>query len=546
MKKILLIMISLFIGINITYAATYDSETECEGLFAKFFFNGNNISAEGRNYQVTTSSNTYPLAYTEGVVGQALKASPQTKRYVNFYKVVDSKMVSIILPQGNEPRSVSLWYKNLDEVITSNYVGLFSYGASSSGKTFGAYASKQGNIYFQGYGNGNDFATESSYDLTNWLHLAYTYDGTTAKIYVNGVESASREVELATASTNFFYFLESNGAFDDVRIYDRTLSADEVQGIYEEPEVTEYCVTPPGFDCKDLITKFFFNLTAYSEGNNQTFAHAINQIEPIFFNTGGRVGYAITVHEASLREVNLKKEVNGEVVPVNLPSGAETRTVSLWMKYIGGTPGSEMKILQYGSESILRNFGIYFSNQGKIFFRADASGRTLESPNAYNLTEWTHIAVVVTPSQTVQLFINGVGVNTGIVTLNTTASTSFQFGGFRGYVDDLRVYKKALTPENIQDLYDNPEVAGFCDQETSVRPIFSENDTYAYPNPAINIIHFKNIENAKQYTIVDVAGRQIEHGFVNSSDPSIQIGHLREGFYFVRFDNQQTVNFIKR
>lgn len=546
MKKILLILTVLFSGVYYSYAQQSTSDTECEGLIAKFFFNSNNASVNENDYRTMTQNINFPLSYTEGVVGQAILASPSAKRFINFSRVIDSKFVPTILPKGDEPRSVTLWYKNLDEKITANYVNFFSYGDSSPGKTFGAYASKQGNIYFQGYGNGNDFATESSYDLSNWLHLAYTYDGTTAKIYVNGVESASREIELATGSTNYLYFLESNGAFDDVRIYNRTLSADEVQGIYEEPEVADFCASPPGFDCSKLLTKLFFNLHAFSEGNNNTFAQSVNQIEPILFNTGGRVGYAITVHEASLREVHLKQEVNGEVVSVNLPSGSEERTVSLWIKYNGGTSGSEIKILQYGSESILGNFGIYFSNQGKIFFRSEASGRTLESPNAYNLTEWTHVAVVVTPSQTVQLFVNGVGVNTGIVTLNTTASTSFQFGGFRGYVDDLRVYKKALTPENIQDLYVNPEVAGFCDQETSVIPVFSDKDAYVYPNPATDIINLKGIENTTKYSIVDIAGRAVMNGIIDDSNATIDVSRLIKGYYFVRLDNQSTYNFIKQ
>lgn len=47
MKKILLLIFSLFIGVQISYAASYDSETECGSLFTKFFFNDSPFSDDG-------------------------------------------------------------------------------------------------------------------------------------------------------------------------------------------------------------------------------------------------------------------------------------------------------------------------------------------------------------------------------------------------------------------------------------------------------------------------------------------------------------------
>lgn len=380
------------------------------------------------------------------------------------------------------------------------------------------------------------------------MHLAYTYDGDSVKIYVNGVEAASSKIKLATSLTNEFYFNEANAAFDDFRIYERALSADEILGLYEAPEEAEYCFVPEGFDCTGLITKFFFNLSETSEGNSHTFVQNTKQSEPIYFNSEGRADYAITVFDNDLRIVNVKEEVDGDVVPVNLPSGSQERTVSLWMKYIGGSPDDEMKVFQYGTEYNNTNFGIYFSKGGKLFFRTNASGKTMESPNAYNLTEWTHVAVVV-ESDRVLLYVNGASVNSTDLLLETAESSSFNFGGFNGYMDDLRVYSKALTSQEISELYYKPEEAGHCDEVTSVRSVFSENDSYAYPNPATHTVHFKNIKDAKQYSIIDVSGRQIEHGFVDGENPSIQVAHLRAGYYFVRFDNQsnrpQTVQFIK-
>jgi chitodextrinase len=72
--------------------------------------------------------------------------------------------------------------------------------------------------------------------IRRWQHVAATYDGTTARFYVDGVEVASKVFTANVGSssswrigaygasaTGFF-----DGAIDDVRIYDRALSAGEI------------------------------------------------------------------------------------------------------------------------------------------------------------------------------------------------------------------------------------------------------------------------------------------------------------------------------
>ena len=74
-----------------------------------------------------------------------------------------------------------------------------------------------------------------------WNHLVGTYDGTTLRIYVDGVLAGSTvavgTIDATTLdsligvhnslATNFF-----NGLLDDVRIYNRALSNDEIKQLY--------------------------------------------------------------------------------------------------------------------------------------------------------------------------------------------------------------------------------------------------------------------------------------------------------------------------
>lgn len=72
--------------------------------------------------------------------------------------------------------------------------------------------------------------------LTVWTHLAATYDGLAAKLYVNGVLVATTPVTGAIAAStgalriggNAVWGEYVNGVMDEVRIYNRALSAAEI------------------------------------------------------------------------------------------------------------------------------------------------------------------------------------------------------------------------------------------------------------------------------------------------------------------------------
>jgi hypothetical protein len=79
--------------------------------------------------------------------------------------------------------------------------------------------------------------------LNTWAHLAATYDGATMRLYVNGVQVASRaQTGAIVTSTNplqiggdSIYGQYFTGRIDEVRIYNRALSTAQIQSDMNTP-----------------------------------------------------------------------------------------------------------------------------------------------------------------------------------------------------------------------------------------------------------------------------------------------------------------------
>ena len=93
----------------------------------------------------------------------------------------------------------------------------------------------------------------TSMTLNTWAHLSETYDGTTMRLYVNGVQVASKAQTGNINVSNGVLRIGGNsiwneyfkGMIDDVRIYNRALSAGEIQTDMNTPVSSTPDTTAP-------------------------------------------------------------------------------------------------------------------------------------------------------------------------------------------------------------------------------------------------------------------------------------------------------------
>jgi hypothetical protein len=139
------------------------------------------------------------------------------------------------LPDGSSARSISVWAKI--NVLNNQINYVFHYGNSANGN--GLALRPTTTLYFANAAA--NLETADTNTINTWVHYVCTYDGTSAKVYKNGVLFSSGPKTFNTVNnSNFFnlglteggapnYFI---GAIDDLKIYNYALSATEIASLH--------------------------------------------------------------------------------------------------------------------------------------------------------------------------------------------------------------------------------------------------------------------------------------------------------------------------
>lgn len=160
-----------------------------------------------------------------------------------FFDGVDD-YVNVTSASGLNPSVISLaaWVKTTDNGANGTVISKTT-GCASAGYLIwineNGVASQRPSFWV---GNGPWLDAPAGVNVTDgaWHHIAGTYDGSISRLYVDGTERASSTPGAETlSSTTNLQIGESttcgdplNGEIDEVRVYDRVLSASEISDLY--------------------------------------------------------------------------------------------------------------------------------------------------------------------------------------------------------------------------------------------------------------------------------------------------------------------------
>ena len=282
-----------------------------------------------------------------------------------------------------------------------------------------------------------------------WHHIVGVRDGNTLKLYMDGVLDATTNItgygninsargfKIGVGWVNDYASLDHyfKGYIDDVRVYKRALTADEVRDLYGDGLIAHW-----KFDEGSGTTAF-----DSSEDNNGSLVNG-----PAW--SSGRLGQAIDFDGSD------DYVTYGDVLDV----GTSNFTIAAWVKT--DVVNSAYHAIATKNANFCPNyqFGLHSSN--KFFMAYEnpgcATDSTSFSANTATAGVWYHLVGVVDRTNGTTLYVDGVAqtpdpAETGSLDNTGTLYIGRHDGGlyWDGVIDDVRIYKRALTADEVWKLY---------------------------------------------------------------------------------------------
>ncbi len=309
--------------------------------------------------------------------------------------------------------------------------------------------------------------TNQTYSPGRWYHLVGILDSVNdnARLYVNGQLDIDNQTETTNTPTNNDPFAIAadyggnwaDGMIDEVRVYNRALSVDEVRRLYnigkglvtgslQQDNLTGGLVGYWPFNGPDIS-----GTTAYDRSGN-----GYNGTIEGATKLPGKIGQALNF--------------NGDAdvqLPASLPSLSDF-TVSAWVRLnenAGAAPGQNNAILemddtQGDTRLMLRSNGSYFAISGVVGFNFDQP----------LINEW--VMVTITHSGTAaNSYRNGVLMDSWTTNAGSVDFANAMIGAegttyyFNGVIDEFRLYDRVLSVSEMQALYNQGSPSLHASQE---------------------------------------------------------------------------------
>ena len=433
-------------------------DTSC---FAAYPLDGSSADLSG-NYSGTDTS----VTYTSGYFGQSASFNGTS---------------SVITLPGNMLNSltaisISTWvYRQTGS--SDDYEYIMSGGTLASGKTYGIAIRDDGGsadnkFYF--YDGLSSYNSNTICSYNTWYNVCITWAGTQMNFYINGVLDSTHTVGncsfASSGNTNkigeYYYNgnFEFSGLIDQVRLFNKAISASEVTTLYKE--IGPHNGTPTGVD----------------------------------FGVGGKSLYGARFNGT-----------NSYIYASNSVQQPTTNfSVSVWSKWNSKPSGSVGLVGNFKTGiSPQVGFAIAKENNENVFsFHADGTanskgGKVLGTTN-FVTGEWYH-TVGTYDGSNVKIYVNGT--LEGTVAYTATPGTTDQplvigrwYGNYSGYyhngqIDQVRIFNKAISAAEVSKLYGNGAGEIPCKHTAT-----TTNNNYPVTNVAYYKLDNSAIDETGSYT----------------------------------------------
>ncbi len=433
------------------------SATGADGLVAYYPFNGNANDESGNGHDGTVFGATLTLDRF-GTPNSAYNFNGNDSR-IDLGNPVDFE----------SPLSFSGWFR-LDAAAESQWNTLFmkSQYCSGFGVMYNADTDQSGRKFFRIYNNscGGVTGADVDYMVTyeDWVHYTLVYDGVSLETYINGnlvgtyaYSSSIFDEDQMWLGANgpddrvngYYHF---TGDIDDVRIYDRALTSEEVLALCEEG----------GWTCGSSASDGLVAYYPFSGDANDASGNGHDGVVNGATLTSDRFGSDNAAY--SFDGVN-------DYIEVPSDSGFTMSEISIsawiWMDRDIGNEQARIVNRQNTSGGLeawgLEIFGEDYAGSGpgnQLVLHANTGSEAANTVSTTSLDagQWYHV-VGTSDGQEIHLYINGVldttapapgpldQSNSADVVMGKTGTGPQHY--FPGIIDDLRIYNRALSETEV-------------------------------------------------------------------------------------------------
>jgi hypothetical protein len=409
-----------------------------KGLVGWWKMNGNARDSGGYGNNGTAVS----VTLTTDRKGQANKA----------YSFTGSSTINA----GNSPSlnitgdvSISFWIKTT--LNNSSWLALIEKedGCSSNNRGYSVYL-YTGRMFFTTYNCGG--LTGSFIADGNWHHIVGVLSSGMYYLYLDGnpdgSQAAAGNPSIVAGSLGIGNYSVS-ATLDDVRVYNRALSAAEAKALYDE------------YDPGTVVSNLQKGVVGQwkMDGNGK-------DISP-YQNNGTVVGAIPAAdHKGQANKAYYFSGTNNYVLVNNSASqnNLSQLTVETWINPDSGYGQTAPRVWAKGNAFrgwINSSNGIFIAdihdNSGDY---AGPVASTIPIPTG----TWTHLVVVLDATPKLNLYINGVLNATGAtLTSPTIQANDLYFGNvspsgtrqYTGFIDGIRMWNRPLSAAEVKSLYDS-------------------------------------------------------------------------------------------
>ena len=449
---------------------TFDGRNMANGVAADISGNGNNCNLKN----IATST-----FYASGKLGQAVNFDA-TDDYI------DCGNPSSLQITGNTI-TLSAWI-HTPETVPANGDRLIVKEMSGNNDPYVAYVLYRNNstaTFWFGVSTGvagsfNQVGNTTALVANQWYHVVGVYNGTDLRLYLNGaldstpvaetdnIGSTAESVVLGADTAPNPDVEHLNGKLDDVRVYNRALSASEVSSLYNLGAPVKVAKSLTGgstlstglvgwwtFDGKDITSGRANDVSG--SGNHGNLAN----IATSTFYAVGKLGQGFNF-DGTDDYVDF-----GDVLDLN---ATDAWCFSSWV-YLTSTPGEQVFIVSKNEDApAYEGYSLSTNGSGQILleylisFTGNDWYQKYVSGNVLTPLSWHHV-VACNNNEAVTIYLNGVSqsITVGIDTLSGNINTTSHFnigsvdhdarGSFPGKIDDVRLYNRVLTQAEITQLY---------------------------------------------------------------------------------------------